>query len=120
MSPLNDLFEREKKRVVEPDFFFTQRVMARLDAEKADKTVRARDLEFWDTVPSFTRPVLALALMLIVCFVIVDLVVPQVPQRGIVESFLAPEQTPAERFLYTDSDLASQDVLQQLIAAEED
>jgi hypothetical protein len=37
-----------------------------------------------------------------------------------VESFLAPEQSPAESFLYTDSDVASQDVLQQLIAPEEE
>jgi hypothetical protein len=36
-----------------------------------------------------------------------------------VESFLAPEQTPAESFLYNDFDVASQDVLQQVIAPEE-
>jgi hypothetical protein len=118
MNPLNDFFEREQKRIVEPDAFFTQRVMARLDA--GTNASCARELEFWDVVPSFTRPVLALALMLILCFVIVDLFVPQLPQRGMVESFLAPEQTRAESFLYTDSDLASQDVLRQLIAPEED
>ena len=120
MNPLNDFFERERKRVVVPDAYFTQRVMARIDESAVDKSVaRMRDLEFWDVVPSFTRPVLALVLMLILCFVVVDLFVPHMPQYGMVESFLAPEQNSAESFLYTDSDLASQDVLQQLIAPEE-
>jgi hypothetical protein len=117
MNPLNDFFERERKRVVEPDTFFTQRVMARIDESKAAE--RRRSLEFWEVIPSFTRPVLALALMLILCFVIIDLFVPQeLPQRGMVESFLVPEQSPVESFLYTDSDLPSQDVLQEMIDPE--
>ena len=42
------------------------------------------------------------------------------PQIGMVESFLAPEQSPAESFLYNDTDVPSrQDVLQQLIESEE-
>ena len=117
MSPLKDFFETERKRVFEPDAFFAQRVMARLDAHVSGRNVR--DLGFWDMVPSSTRPVLAFALILILCFLAVELFVPQVPTRGMVESFLAPEQSPAESFLYTDSDVASQDVLQQLIAPEE-
>ena len=61
-----------------------------------------------------------MALMLILCFVAVEMFVPQLPQRGMVESFLAPEQNPAESFLYNDTDVPSrQDVLQQLIAPEE-
>ena len=117
MNPLKDFFATERKRVFEPDAFFAQRVMARLDAHVSGRNVR--DLGFWDMVPSSTRPVLAFALILILCFLAVELFVPQVPTRGMVESFLAPEQSPAESFLYTDSDVASQDVLQQLIAPEE-
>ena len=62
---------------------------------------------------------LAIALMLILCFVAAEMFVPQMPQSGMVESFLAPEQSPAESFLYNDTDVPSQDVLQQLIAPEE-
>jgi hypothetical protein len=46
---------------------------------------------------------------------------PQLPQRGMVESFLEPEQNPAESFLYNEADLPTrQDVLAQLIEPEED
>jgi hypothetical protein len=58
--------------------------------------------------------------MLILCFVMVEVFVPQVPEHGMVESFLAPEQNPTESFLYNDTDVASQDVLQQLIELEEE
>jgi hypothetical protein len=120
MNPMKDFFEAERKKVIEPDAFFSRRVMARFDEQRAQGyTRKAQDAGFWDIVPSSTRPVLAMALMLILCFVIVELFVPQVPQRGMVESFLAPEQSPVESFLYNDSDVASQDVLQQLIAPEE-
>jgi hypothetical protein len=118
MNSMKDFFKAEQKRVIEPDAFFTQRVMARLDERLEGRAFQ--DAGFWDAIPGSTRPVLALALMLILCFVIVEMFVPQVPQRGMVESFLAPEQSPAESFLYTDTDeVASQDVLQQLIAPEE-
>jgi hypothetical protein len=112
---LKNYFEAERKRVLTPDAFFTQRVMARLNAGFESSTNL-----FWDFVPSSTRPVLALALMLILCFVAVEFFVPQLPQRGMVESFLAPEQSPAESFLYNDTDVPSrQDVLQQLIEPED-
>ncbi len=114
MNPLRDFFATERKRVFEPDAFFTQRVMTRLNEN------RTREVGFWDVIPGSTRPVLALALMLILCFVAVEMFVPQLPQRGMVESFLAPEQSPAESFLYNDIDVPSrQDVLEQLIAPEE-
>ena len=114
MNSLREFFEAERKRVIEPDAFFTQRVMAQLNESQL------RDSGFWDIVPGSTRPVLALALVLILCFVAAEMFVPQLPQRGMVESFLAPDQNPAESFLYNDTDVPSrQDVLQQLIAPEE-
>ena len=114
MNRTKDLFDAERKRVFEPDAFFTQRVMARLDEGAA------HDFGIWDIVPNSTRPVLALALMLILCFVAVELFVPQMPQRGMVESFLESEQNPAESFLYNEADvLTRQDVLEQLIALED-
>lgn len=117
MSSLKDFYKAEQKRVIEPDAFFTHRVMARLDERLNGRAFQ--EAGFWDAIPGSTRPVLAFALMLILCFVIVEMFVPQLPQRGMVESFLAPEQSPAESFLYTDAEVASQDVLQQLIAPEE-
>jgi hypothetical protein len=118
MNPLKDFFELERKRVFKPDAFFAQRVMARFD--EYSREGRLAETGFWDMVPSSTRPVLAIALMLILCFVAVEVLVPEVPQRGIVESFLAPEQSPAESFLYNDTDVPSRPVvMEQLIALEE-
>jgi len=114
MNPLEDFFGIERRRVFEPDAFFTQRVMARLN-ERA-----VQEYGIWDIIPNSTRPVLALALMLIVCFVVVDVFIPQIPQRGMIESFLESEQTPAESFLYSGADMPSrQDVMEQLIAPED-
>jgi len=113
MNPLGDFFEIERKRVFEPDAFFTPRVMARLNERVAN------DSGIWDVIPAFTRPVLALALTLILCFVAVEVFIPQLPQRGIVESFLESEQNPTESFLYNETDVPSrQVVLEQLIAPE--
>lgn len=118
MNQLKDFFNKERNRIFEPDAFFTQRVMARLNERLHER--EAQEFGIWDIVPSSTRPVLAVALMLILCFVALELFIPQVPQRGMVESFLATEQSPAESFLYNDTDVPSrQDVLEQLIAPEE-
>jgi hypothetical protein len=114
MNPLGDFFDVERKRVYEPDAYFTQRVMARLN------TRVVQECGIWDIIPTSTRPVLALALMLIICFVVVDVFIPQLPQRGMIESFLESEQNPAESFLYSGTDMPSrQDVMQQLIAPED-
>lgn len=113
MNPLKDFFEAEKKRVFEPDAFFAQRVLARLDER------RVPDFGIWDVVPSSIRPVLAVGVMLILGFVAIETFVPQMPQRGMVEAVLEPEQSPAESFLYNEADAPSrQDVLEQLISPE--
>jgi len=114
MNRLKEFFDTERKQVFEPDAYFTQRVMARLGERSP------QDVGIWEFIPTYTRPVLALALMLIVCFVAVESLIPQVPQRGMVESFLESEQSPAESFLYNETDVPSrQDVMQQLIAPED-
>ena len=115
MNQLKDFFDKERNRVFEPDAFFTQRVMARLN----ERPVEAES-GIWDFVPGSTRPVLAIALTLILCFVVLEIFIPQVPERGMVEAFLATEQSPTESFLYNDTEVPSrQDVLEQLIAPEE-
>ena len=114
MRGLKDFLDAERKRVYQPDAYFTQRVMARLNERTSQES------GVWDFIPISTRPVLALALMLVVCFVAVQTFIPQMPQRGIVESFLESEQNPAESFLYNGTEVPSrQDVMQQLIAPED-
>ena len=114
MNRLQDFFDNERKRVFEPGPYFTQRVMARLNDRVSQES------GIWEAISISTRPVLAIALMLIVCFVAVETFIPQVPQRGMVESFLEAEQNPAESFLYNGTDVPSrQDVLEQLIAPED-
>jgi len=112
---LKDFLESEKSRVFEPDNFFTKRFMARLQGAQS---LKAR---FWEMMPSSARPVLALALVLILSFIAVELFVPQVPQRGVMESVFESEQSPVESLLYGDADVpARQVVLQQLIAGEDE
>ena len=114
MRGLKDFLDAERKRVYQPDAYFTQRVMARLNERTSQES------GVWDFIPVSTRPVLALALMLVVCFVAVQTFIPQMPQRGMVESFLESEQNPTWSFLYNGTDVPSrQDVMQQLIAPED-
>ena len=114
MNRLNDFFEAEKKRVFTPDALFTARLIARLDEGSRWQ------YGMWDLMPISIRPVLALALVLILGFVAGEFLIPQIPQQGMIESILEPEQTPAESFLYNEADVpARQVVLQQLIAPEE-
>jgi hypothetical protein len=113
MNQLRNFFEAEKKRIIAPDAFFTARMMSRLKQQVSENGI-------WDMMPRSTRPVLAVALALILCFVVIEFFVPQLPQRGVVESFLESEQSPAESFLYNDTDIpARQVVLEQLIAPED-
>ena len=114
MNPWREFFETERKRVLEPDAFFTPRVLARLNQRKVE------EFGIWEVVPVSTRPVLAVALTLVLCFVAVEMFIPHLPQMGIVESFLESEQNPAESFLYNETDVPSrQAVLEQLIALED-
>jgi hypothetical protein len=112
---LRPFFESEKSKVFTPDAFFTQRVMARLPGGSRLKS------GIWDVMSRSTRPVLALALAMILCFIAIELFIPQEPQRGVVESVVESEQSPVESLLYNDTDVpARQVVLQQLIAGEDE
>ena len=112
---LRNYFESEKSRVFVPDSFFSKRVMARLQGAQCWKA------GIWETVAHSARPVVALALFLIVCFIAVELFIPQEPQRGFVESVFESEQSPVESLIYNDVDVpARQVVLQQLIAEEDE
>jgi len=116
MNDLKDFFNLERKRVFEPDSFFAKRVMARLSDGKERSL---RDFGIWEALTNSTMPVLAIALLLILCFIAVELFIPQLPQSGMVESFLAPEQNSGESFLYNDTDVPSRQVVLELITLEE-
>ena len=116
MNDLKDFFDSERQRVFEPDSFFTQRVMARLNDGKER---RFRDFAIWEPLTNSTLPVLAIALLLILSFIAVELFIPELPQRGMVDSFLAPEQSPTESFLYNDTDVPSRQVVLELITLED-
>jgi hypothetical protein len=114
MNPnLRDFFNQEKKRFFTPDPFFHVRVLARIgEVEK--------ETEIWDVIPSSTRPVFGLALMLMLTFLAVQLFVPQIPERGFVTAILEAEQTPAEAILFSGADMpADQELLNRLMVPEE-
>jgi len=114
MNQLRKFFESEKKRIFEPDAFFSERVMARLTEGSA------WEYGIWEIIPNSARPVLAMALALILCFVLAELWIPQMPQSGVVESFLEAEQSVAESFVYNDTGVPAREVvMQQMIAPEE-
>ena len=111
---LRDFFDSERRRVHTPGPFFTERVMARLNGGHRTEN------GIWEMIPTSVRPVLALALMLIVCFVAVEVFVPPVPQRGMIEASFEAEQRPGESLFYGEDEVpAGQELLEQLIALEE-
>ncbi len=115
MNPsLKDFFDEEKKRIFTPDPYFHTRVMARVRA------ANARETEIWDFVPSSTRPVFGLALVLMIAFLAVQTFIPQVPERGFFDAILEAESSPGDAFLYSGAELpADQEILQRLMGFEE-
>src|SRR4249919_1211749 len=90
MNPkLDEFFKSERARVFEPGPYFTQRVMARL----AGQLSAQRENGIWDGVLSGARPVFALAMVLLLAFMAIQLFLPDVPERGPIESVLSPDQT---------------------------
>ena len=103
MNPsMKDFFEAEKKRILTPDPYFHTRVMARLSEVRSQFGI-------WDVIPGSTRSVFALAVMLMLVFVAVQAFVPQVPERGFVDSLVEAEQRPGETLLYSGTEAAPAD-----------
>jgi hypothetical protein len=111
MNPsMKDFFDEEKKRIFTPDPYFHTRVMARLSEAKA------RDFGIWEVIPGSTRSVFALAVMLMLLFGAVQVFVPQVPERGFVDSLVEAEQSPKETSLYSGAEMpADQEFFNQLM-----
>ena len=113
MNQLKDFFDEERKRVFTPGPFFTQRVMARLNG-------KIRDFEIWEMIPGSARPVLAVGVVLLLCFMAVEMFIPQPPLRGMLEAVIESEQSPAETFLYSESEIQDgTEYLEQMIALED-
>jgi RNA polymerase sigma factor (sigma-70 family) len=93
-SELNNFFKAERKRVYEPDPYFTQRVMARLASE------RPAPAGIWEIMPAAVRPVMALALTLLFAVLAVQILIPVEPARGAIEAYVGRDLMPQERMLY--------------------
>jgi hypothetical protein len=116
MNPsLKDFFNEEKKRVFTPDPYFSTRVMARL------RELQARDYSIWDVIPGATRPVLGLALVVMLAFIAVQLFVPQVPEQGFITAALEAERSQTDApYLYSGADMpANNEVLSHLMGFED-
>ena len=109
---LNEFFKEEKKRVFEPDPYFAKRVMARLQAQPAAET------SLWDSILAASRPVMAVALTLVLLLLGVHMFLPVEPRRGMIEAYFASEVSPGESLLYTDSEAPSHEQLEQLMILE--
>jgi hypothetical protein len=97
-STLKDFFNEERKRVFEPGPYFTQRVMARLSE---------RLPVFWDLIPRATRPVMAVALVLLFGVLAAQILIPvEPPTRGPIETTLFTQDlTAREHMLFIDPQL---------------
>jgi hypothetical protein len=87
-SDLERFLNAERKRVVEPGPDFAARVVARA----AELPARATQ-GVWDVVPVAARPVFALAIILLMVFVMIQTFVPVVPSEGFVASYLEGERS---------------------------
>jgi hypothetical protein len=112
MNPsLKDFFEQEKKRVFTPDPYFSTRVMARI------RETLAREYSIWDVIPGASRSVFGLALVLMLAFIALQLLLPQVPEQGFITAALEAERSQTDApYLYSGTELpADNEVLNQLL-----
>jgi hypothetical protein len=116
MNPnLDEFFKSERARVFEPGPYFTQRVMARL----AGQLSAQRENGIWDGVLSGARPVFALAMVLLLAFMAIQLFLPDVPERGPIDAVLSPDQTDGEHLIFTGADPSSPELEKMIIITED-
>ena len=97
-SELIDFFKEERSRIIEPEPYFAQRVMANL----APQTVRpGKGME--EAILAFTSPVLMLALALLFVALAIQILVPVEPTRGAIEAYMSQDLTLSERVLVAGS-----------------
>jgi hypothetical protein len=97
-SPLKDFFRHERDKVIAPGPFFAKRVVARWKELAPGQEI---DYGFWDLSARVSRPIFALAIIVFLGFFAVETLAPVMPDRGMVEAYLEPDQTPSESLLYS-------------------
>ena len=116
MNPkLAEFFKSERARVFEPGPYFTQRVMARL----AEKLSAQRENGIWEGVLAGARPVFALAMVVLLGFLAIQLFLPDMPERGPIDAVLAPEQTVGEHLIFTGADTSDPELDKMIIITED-
>jgi hypothetical protein len=113
-SKLDQFFRNERARVIEPDAFFPQRVMARVRARARE----TRESGIWEGVRSGAKPVFALAFVLFLAFLAIQLFIPEIPSRGPIDAFMSPDQNGAH--LISLGDDPSNPELERMIIITED
>jgi hypothetical protein len=114
-SKLDEFFKSERARVFEPGPHFTQRVMARLAAQISVQ----RENGIWDGVLSGARPVFALAMVLLLAFMAIQLFLPDMPEHGPIDAVLSPDQTDGEHLIFTGADPSSPELEKMIIITED-
>lgn len=116
MNPkLDEFFKNERSRVFEPGPYFAQRVMARL----AEQLSAQRENGIWEGVVAGARPVFALAMVLLLAFMAIQLFLPDIPERGPIDAVLAPGQTDGEHLIFMGADPSSPELEQMIIITED-
>ena len=114
-SRMDDFFKSERTRVFEPGPYFTQRVMAGI----ASRKLSVRENGIWDGVMAGARPVFALAMVVLLAFMAIQLFVPDVPDRGPIDAFLSPDQTDGEHMLFSGTEISSPELEKMIIITED-
>ena len=114
-SRMDDFFKSERIRVFEPGPYFTQRVMAGI----AERKLSLRENGIWDGVMAGARPVFALAMVVLLAFMAIQLFVPDLPDRGPIDAFLSPDQTDGEHMLYSGTEISSPELEKMIIITED-
>jgi hypothetical protein len=115
MNPkLDEFFKSERARVFEPDAYFTQRVMARVAGLSSH-----RENGIWDGVLSGARPIFAMAMVLLLAFMAIQLFLPNMPERGPIDAVLSPDQTDGEHLIFTGADPSSPELEKMIIITED-
>jgi len=115
MNPkLDEFFKSERSRVFEPGPFFTQRVMARVAGISSH-----RENGIWDDVLSGARPVFAIAMVVLLAFMAIQLFLPDIPEHGPIDAVLSPDQTDGEHLIFTGADPSSPELEKMIIITED-
>lgn len=105
-SELSEFFKAERQRVFEPDCQFQERVLERWSQQTRPQH------QMW---PNLARPILGLALTVLVILIGREASSPVKPTRGIVATYLDTEIPTDQRFLYVETEsVPSSQMLEEL------